>query len=543
MRKSMLKISAVVLSVMILSAPVAYAVQWNPLKGAKEELKKRGTKVLDGVKTGGKDALDGAIKGTDTGNVNGGKNNGGVGRVVGNGTTDDATSGLSYRRDTNGASTERKTASKPDSIAVPESLRGVNVGNTHSAYDNVHNFYEEVKPQETSSTVHVVLENLPKIFTDFHDGIAYVNTGDAAFFINERGEKLCDSYMAGIVSVDDSPRFHNGVVLERPVGFGAPIKKVVLRDKSGNVVKEFEAKQCSNFANGVAMVAVETPNTKGTSVTVKYIDTKGNFVFPGLDAYGKTGAWGTGDLHKYMREEHEGLIAFPAFDAEKREIGWGFRDSNGNVIVKPQYSEVGDFHDGVAMFKSGTSGKWGFIDKSGREVIPPSFSKKPSEFNSGLARVETKDDQAYIIDKNGKKVKGPFYYREGGGHQAGDLISITPFFNGYAVMGISTLMGENEYGPEHEVEYCAVDPSFNVRSWTDREINNGQITADGDKLYFTCPAWNGDVAGLDIKSLDLLTPRLPRRPVNGYSRYNGYSSKGYVNDNMEYVIKFEVNEF
>lgn len=534
MRKSVLIIGIIAISAIIAAAPVAEGAEWNPLKDLKEEAKRKAKEAAEKLKQQGENAVGGVLNGTTGGAVRNGDNKDGVGRIVGNGSTDDATSGLSYRRNKNTNPDGSRRATKPDPIIVPERFRGVKVGNTHTAYEDVLGLYEKFIPKETASTVHLVLEELPELFSDFHDGVAYVRPDhEKAFYINERGEKLFESNYKGVSSdKDDCPKFYGGVVMECPGGSILDKGKVTLRDKSGNTIKEFDAKECSNFVNGVAMVAVNsTPGKMNNSVTVKHVDTKGNFIFPNLDTKAKS--YQVRELDKLMRAESEGLIAFPSINDDGAL--WGFRDERGNIVIKPKYAAVGDFHDGAAMFYSHEAKRWGFIDKSGREIIPASFTKQPSDFDSGLARVETKDRQAYIIDKNGKKVKGPFGWPDD--FKDGDLCSITPFHNGYAVMGI---VSKIDTDGRTQIMYCTVDPRFNVCAWTDREINSENLLDDGNGLYLDWPGW---VAKLDIKSLDLQTEKLPGELVNGYIIYDGNYGKGFLNENLEFVIKFEENEF
>ena len=87
---------------------------------------------------------------------------------------------------------------------------------------------------------------------------------------------------------------------------------------------------------------------------------------------------------------------------------WGFIDPAGRWVVKPQFADVGDFHDGlaaVAVIEPGGAKKipdaegdsftivdvadqvkWGYIDKTGRVVIIPQYADA-EDFEGGLARV------------------------------------------------------------------------------------------------------------------------------------------------------------
>lgn len=52
---------------------------------------------------------------------------------------------------------------------------------------------------------------------------------------------------------------------------------------------------------------------------------------------------------------------------------WGYIDTEGNVVIEPQFFEVYPFSKGLAAVK-GSDGKWDFIDKTGKEVISGNYN-------------------------------------------------------------------------------------------------------------------------------------------------------------------------
>jgi len=58
---------------------------------------------------------------------------------------------------------------------------------------------------------------------------------------------------------------------------------------------------------------------------------------------------------------------------------WGYINHGGEVVIAPQFSEAGDFHNGVAQValqtqpgKHGeTVHKWGFINRTGKLISKP----------------------------------------------------------------------------------------------------------------------------------------------------------------------------
>ncbi|MGY3001867.1 WG repeat-containing protein [Ewingella americana] len=52
---------------------------------------------------------------------------------------------------------------------------------------------------------------------------------------------------------------------------------------------------------------------------------------------------------------------------------WGFLDAQGQLVIKPVFDNVGDFHFGAA--KAEQAGKWGYIDATGNWIIKPTFDQ------------------------------------------------------------------------------------------------------------------------------------------------------------------------
>lgn len=83
---------------------------------------------------------------------------------------------------------------------------------------------------------------------------------------------------------------------------------------------------------------------------------------------------------------------------------WGFLDNRGQLIIKPVFEQVGDFHYGLAAAK--LKGKWGYIDASGKWAIQPTFDKAGSFTEVELAVVSI-DGKTQIINRKGQTVGKP----------------------------------------------------------------------------------------------------------------------------------------
>lgn len=93
---------------------------------------------------------------------------------------------------------------------------------------------------------------------------------------------------------------------------------------------------------------------------------------------------------------NEGLAVFEDVSTGLK----GYVDSNGKVVVKPQFAAAGGFYQGRAVVKN-TQEEWGYIDKSGNWVISPKFCSA-ARFSEGLAGVYV----GGVRDENGDCVQG-----------------------------------------------------------------------------------------------------------------------------------------
>ena len=178
-------------------------------------------------------------------------------------------------------------------------------------------------------------------------------------------------------------KFHEGLskIAVKDKGYG-------FIDKDMNIVIEPKYKTARDFENGVAVVSIwdEVSNIK------KYllVDKNGNEYFF-ENEYKRVSVNYEGMFMVSDREEIE--LAFYS-DYEEDAGVWGYADSTGKEIVKPQYIYAFDFENGVALVCKGewtidkkwdneyNTGRywteteiWGMIDKTGKEVVPFIFDE------------------------------------------------------------------------------------------------------------------------------------------------------------------------
>lgn len=403
-----------------------------------------------------------------------------------------------------------------------------------------------VKIHETSATKKIVLDVASGIQCgEFSCGLAFINTPkNGSFYINEQGEK--------VFTVSDKDIYNNRYLRTMKFGDnrvidcidkenGTYVYKAILYDTEGKIVKQLNnIEEATNFVDGVAIVRTH-PTKFGENSVMKYINTKGEFVFPNLNV----APW-FGDL--VNRPLRDGLAAYQKRSGSNQML-WGFRDVNGKEVIPAKYLQVLDFSDGMAAV-CGTVGqveKWGFIDTTGKLVIPLTYTIQPKPFSDGYAIITNKNKEQFYIDKTGTIVKGPF------GHSDGIYESISSFHNGYA------LHYRQEVGCGIGRTFV-IDKSFNKVAYFDgleanKESTEDEIIQEGTDGFF----FNGE----HIVRLDKFgTTRYTFLSQKGDLIYDGLCSdfyegkalyisdlrytterSSYINREGEIIIRFIENEF
>ncbi|MBP3961790.1 WG repeat-containing protein [Paenibacillus lignilyticus] len=83
----------------------------------------------------------------------------------------------------------------------------------------------------------------------------------------------------------------------------------------------------------------------------------------------------------------------------------GFIDTKGQLVIPYQFSYTADFAEGMAAVKLALNGKFGYINTSGKLVVSPRFTHAES-FSDGAAVVYENGKYGYI-DKTGKYILKP----------------------------------------------------------------------------------------------------------------------------------------
>ncbi|MGN0593666.1 MAG: WG repeat-containing protein [Hominimerdicola sp.] len=85
----------------------------------------------------------------------------------------------------------------------------------------------------------------------------------------------------------------------------------------------------------------------------------------------------------------DGLAAF------EKDGKWGFVNSEGKVVIQPEYENAKSFSNGLAAVQK--NGSWGFINESGEMMIDPIFSDAKYFTSKGVCFVQTEGEIWQII--------------------------------------------------------------------------------------------------------------------------------------------------
>jgi hypothetical protein len=200
------------------------------------------------------------------------------------------------------------------------------------------------------------------------DGIAVVFDANSKqyVFINTQGARLTTDVKTYRLGLEE---FRDGLITVKYND------KWGYFDTSGKVAIAAKYDEVNGFGSGHAAV---TLNKK-----IFLIDTHGNETPVAPDII-------------QVREFSENLAPFRSSDKK-----FGFMDTTGKIVIRPQFETVGYFKNGIAWART-TDGIIGFIGTDGEWIIQPQFSFAGNfDSESGLARIKTGSQWGYV-DRDGK---------------------------------------------------------------------------------------------------------------------------------------------
>lgn len=184
---------------------------------------------------------------------------------------------------------------------------------------------------------------------------------------------------------------------------------------NGEMIIQPQFDNASKFRDGLAKVTVGSKNiSKDPKIYLPafgkdgYIDMQGRFVIE------------AGKFH-FAEDFSEGLAGVSVSNCGN-EYCYGYIDTTGNIVIKPQFKTVGKFHEGTADVRM-PNGKWGVIDKTGKFIIPPIYDGAyPFYEGIGIGIVvnnktpfqqKMEDFEFIFYDNTGKIVAKPKYLVRG----------------------------------------------------------------------------------------------------------------------------------
>jgi hypothetical protein len=180
-------------------------------------------------------------------------------------------------------------------------------------------------------------------------------------------------------------------------------------DAAGNIKIPIQFARAKPFREGLALVSVFGTSNDDLQKNRSYdgfIDESGQFVIPA-------------EFPAFMKREDYSGYGYSSFedgvavvdDASGTFSARGLIDRQGNLIAPMIEQSLDYFGEGLCSFERPK--KRGYMDYQGKVVIQPKGFLYGSEFSDGRAVItvrKKKDDQEFIIDRQGNVIVGPDKY-------------------------------------------------------------------------------------------------------------------------------------
>jgi hypothetical protein len=237
----------------------------------------------------------------------------------------------------------------------------------------------------------------------FYDGMALVAADPSVYgettFIDAAGNVLVDPTDHPAKNIDAKPV---AIDIGGRKAFLDPRGSLLVEPREGTPPEPAEGLPVVDTGGSYTLITADASGRLHLSQTVRHFFTDGLGLVQRSQGFGYINS--TGELvipAKYAdaRPFSEGLAAVAAPDGR-----WGFINTDGEFVIEPRLVWTSSFSEGLAAARS-PRGRMGFINKEGTFVIEPEFDDA-SDFSYGLARVDGRDEWAYI-NRKGELVWGP----------------------------------------------------------------------------------------------------------------------------------------
>ncbi|MCF8448862.1 MAG: WG repeat-containing protein [Taibaiella sp.] len=340
---------------------------------------------------------------------------------------------------------------------------------------------------------------------------------------------------------------HTGSNSLFPVKSGAQYGYV---DRTGKATIPFKYSRAGCFEGGMAVVA-----TYSKQPMWGYIDESGKYIIEPLYSYATSFSEGLafvvpeGDAPRAIDKNgieqfslpeaqsaenfSEGLAAYSILGPEGET--WGFVNKDGKVKIKPQFSAVGYFSNGLCGVMN-KNGRWGYINKKAEIVIDFQYDNV-QPFDGGKGKVAAYGKWG-VINEHGNYVLPPgyadldidgekFLVKQGGKwgwlDNNGKEIIPMQFADAYPFNGnkFAAVKSGNKWGYINEAGKFAIAPQFDFAFGFDNDLALVEV--------------NGKYGFIDNQGQYAINPDFDHVPVDYYIRY-------FARTSAFYNVKTDVNE-
>lgn len=233
---------------------------------------------------------------------------------------------------------------------------------------------------KVNSSQTIVIAPRYEAATDFSEGVAAVCLDKQWGFIDRKGDWLIRP------QYKNARTFHEGMAaVQTESGWG-------YIDREGKFIIEPRYFDAGDFGNGIAAVKIyNTDNYDESQQAWNFISKDGSKAFESISS--KT----------FRRDGVQAARPFrKGYASIKLDGKWGAIDTNGNVVVEPQFNEPHDFSEGLIP-AVGEFLEWGYTDIDGNWIINAKY-RRVSDFLDGIAVVEKYGGKYNIIDTKGNEL-------------------------------------------------------------------------------------------------------------------------------------------
>lgn len=273
-------------------------------------------------------------------------------------------------------------------------------------YQNVF-FYKNNIMVEKMNKYNLINDNGVEIFTEFYDDIKEIDKNLYAVSKDKKYALRTDSVLLTDYIYDKIVETQNELIIV------IKNKKIGVIDRLGNEVLMTEYISMTNFSENIAIVVSNDLKTG------YYIDKNGQRITQENFNYLLSFENGKAIVSKNGKFGVINNLGVPTIPYEynflrklDNELFVGTRkdqnyliDSNNNKITNTKFEIISELKENVILAKK--NGKFGYIDKKGNDIIPFEYSEA-GNFENGLAIVQSDKNKKYgIINKKNKFIFQP----------------------------------------------------------------------------------------------------------------------------------------